>query len=97
MNPVSRLLIDLCPDVLTDSDNMAGRFHTDKAAVIGLAVKFSVNLHTALSEFLPDIIGKFNISPVDIRHFPKFCIKFINFLIHVRHLFILSFLLTHVT
>ena len=67
------------------------------AAVIGLAVKFSVNLHTALSEFLPDIIGKFNISPVDIRHFPKFCIKFINFLIHVRHLFILSFLLTHVT
>ena len=72
---VPRLFADFGPDGFGHPENVFRRFHAYEAAVVGLAVKCCMNLDTALTEFLPDIIGKVNVCPIHVRHFLQDGIK----------------------
>ena len=77
MDGVAGLLADPGADVLPDADDVAGRAHTDQAAIIGNAVKLGVDLHPARAEFGPHVKGKFHIRTVYVRHFANHRVKFI--------------------
>lgn len=79
---IAGLFPNLLPDILPKPNNMPRRFHSDQTAVIRLSVKRSMHLHPPRAKFLPDIIRKFHISPINIRHLPYDSRKRIHFTIH---------------
>ena len=62
-NHVAGLLSDLRADVSAHAEDVPGGAHAHEAAVIGLAVESSVDLHAALAEFSAHIVGEFTYAP----------------------------------
>ena len=65
-NHVAGLLSDLRADVSAHAEYVPGRPHAHEAAVIGLAVESSADLHAALAEFGAHIVGEFHIRAVQV-------------------------------
>ena len=68
-NHVAGLLSDLRADVSAHAEDVPGGAHAHEAAVIGLAVESSADLHAALAKFGAHMLGEFHIRAVQDRHF----------------------------
>jgi len=89
---IPRLLADLKTDILaqadyiTDAAVLISDSHIDHAAVIRLAVKCGMYLHSSSAEFLPDIIRKTHVSAALPVRFTDQGFIFIHFSVHLPYL-----------